>query len=100
MLHVQIPNPMRYLDHVLFHSRTRINLDSHVLRVQAHQFCINLERNEYHVLDAGFWVVLELVIQLISFQFNLIDLSSLSMFVPSPWNPIRLYIRIRQSYHE
>jgi hypothetical protein len=61
---------------------------------------MNLERNEYHAVNAGFWVVLELIIWWISFQFNLIGLSSLAMFVPSPWNPIRLYSRIRQSYHE
>jgi hypothetical protein len=67
MSHVQIPNPMWYLDHVLFNSRTRINLDCHVLRVQARQFCINLERTEYHAVDAGFWAVLELVIRWKSF---------------------------------
>jgi hypothetical protein len=100
MLYAQISNPMWCMDHVLSNSRTRINLDCHVLRVQVRQFCINLERTEYHAVDAGFWVVLELVIRWISFRFNLIDLSSLAMFVPSPRNPIRLYSYIRQSYHE
>jgi hypothetical protein len=37
--------------------------------------CINLERTGYHVVDAAFWVVLELVIRWIRFQSNLIDLS-------------------------
>jgi hypothetical protein len=86
----QISNPMWCLDHVLFNSRTRINLDCHVLRVQARQFFINLERTEYHAVDAVFWVVLELVIRWISFRLNLIGLSSLAMLVPSPRNPIRL----------
>jgi hypothetical protein len=95
MLHSQISNPMWCIDHVLSNSRTRINLDCHVLRVQAYWFCINLERTKYHAVDAGFWVVLELVIRWISFRFNLIDLSSLTMLVPSPRNPIRLYSRIR-----
>jgi hypothetical protein len=100
MLHIQISNSMLCMDHVLPNSRNRINLDCHVLRVQAYRFWINLERTEYHVVDVGFWIVLKLVIRWISFQFNLIGLSSLVMFVPSPQNPIRLYSCIRQSYHE
>jgi hypothetical protein len=55
-----------------------------VLRVQAYQFCINLEITEYHAVDAGFWIVLELIIRWNSFQFDLIGLSSLAMLVPSP----------------
>jgi hypothetical protein len=35
MMYVQILNSMWRMDHVLFNSRTRINLDCHVLRVQA-----------------------------------------------------------------
>jgi hypothetical protein len=61
---------------------------------------MNLERIGYHAVDAGFWVVLELIIWWISFGFNLIDLSSLVMFVPSPWIPIRLFSRIRLCFHE
>jgi hypothetical protein len=44
---------------------------------------INLERTEYHAVDAGFWVALELVIWWIRFQIDLIDLFHLVMFVPS-----------------
>jgi hypothetical protein len=62
--------------------------------------CINLERAGYHAVDAGFWVVLELIIRWIRFQSNLIDLSCLVMFVPSPWTPIRLFSRIRLCSHE
>jgi hypothetical protein len=100
MLHVHIFNSMWCMDHVLPNSQTRINLSCHVLRVQAYQFCINLERTEYHAVDAGFWVVLVLIIRWIRFRFNLMGLSSLVMLVPSPWNPIRLYSCIRQSCHE
>jgi hypothetical protein len=57
--------------------------------------CINLERTGYHAVDAGFWVVLELVIRWIRFQINLIALSRLVMFVPSSWTPNRLFSRIR-----
>jgi hypothetical protein len=35
MMHVQILNSMWRMDHALFNSRIRINLDCHVLRVQA-----------------------------------------------------------------
>jgi hypothetical protein len=35
MMYVQIFNSMKRMDHVLFNSRIRINLDCHVLRVQA-----------------------------------------------------------------
>jgi hypothetical protein len=77
------------------YSRIRINLDCHVLRVQACWSCIDLDRTGYHVVDAGFWIVLELVIRWTRIRFNLIDLSPLAMFVPSPRNPIRLYSRIR-----
>jgi hypothetical protein len=35
MMYVQILNSMRRMDHVLFNSRIRINLDCHVLQVQA-----------------------------------------------------------------
>jgi hypothetical protein len=38
-----------------------------VLRVQACQSCVNLDRTGYHAVDAGFWVVLELIIQWIRF---------------------------------
>jgi hypothetical protein len=38
-----------------------------VLRVQVCQFCINLDRTGYHAVDAGFWVVLELIIRWIRF---------------------------------
>jgi hypothetical protein len=100
VLHVQFSNSMWCMVHVLSNSRTRINLDCHVLRVQAYQFCINLEITEYHAVDAGFWIVLELIIRWNSFQFDLIGLSSLAMLVPSPRNPIRLYSCIRQFYHE
>jgi hypothetical protein len=100
MMRVQIFNPIWCMDHVLFNSRTRINLDCHVLRVQDCWSCINLDGTGYHAVDAGFWIVLELVIRWIRFRFNLIDLSSLAMFVPSPRNLIRLYSRIRQFYHE
>jgi hypothetical protein len=30
--------------------------------------CINLERTEYHAVDAGFWVALEVVIRWIRFS--------------------------------
>jgi hypothetical protein len=100
MMHVQIFNSMWCMDHMLFNSRTQINLDCHVLRVQACWSCLDLDRTGYHAVDVGFWIVLELVIRWIRFQFNLIDLSSLAMFVPSSRNPIRLYNRIRQFYHE
>jgi hypothetical protein len=100
MMHIQISNLMWCMDHMLFNSRTQINLDCHVLQVQACWSCLDLDRTRYHAVDAGFWIVLELVIRWIRFQFNLIDLSSLAMFVPSPRNPIRLYSRIRQFYHE
>jgi hypothetical protein len=66
-----------------------------MLRVQACQSCVNLDRTRYHAVDAGFWVVLELIIRWIRFRFDLIGLSSLAVFVPSPWIPIRLYSRIR-----
>jgi hypothetical protein len=71
-------------------SRIQINPDYHVLRVEAYRFCVNIERTEYHVVDAGFWVVLELIIQWIRFRFNLIGLSSLVMLVPSSRNLDRL----------
>jgi hypothetical protein len=32
------------------------------------EVCINLERTGYHAVDAGFWVVLELVIRWIRFS--------------------------------
>jgi hypothetical protein len=38
-----------------------------MLRVQACQFCVNLDRTGYHAVDAGFWVVLELFIRWIRF---------------------------------
>jgi hypothetical protein len=38
-----------------------------VLRVQAFQFCVNLDRTGYHAVDAGFWVDLELIIRWIRF---------------------------------
>jgi hypothetical protein len=81
-------------------SRIQINLDCHVLRVQAYRFCVNLERTEYHAVDAGSWVVLELIIRWIRFRFNLIGLSSLVMLVPSSRNSDRLYSCIRQCSHE
>jgi hypothetical protein len=90
MLHVQVSNPTWHMDHVLFSSRTRINLDCHVLWVQVYQSCLDLDRTGYHAVDAGFWVVLDLIIRWIKFRFNLIDLSPLITFVPSSWNPIRL----------
>jgi hypothetical protein len=34
-MHIQIFNSMWCMDHVLFNSQTQINLDCHVLRVQA-----------------------------------------------------------------
>jgi hypothetical protein len=52
---------------------------------------MNLDRTGYHAVDAGFWVVLELIIRWFRFRFNLIDLSYLVMFVPSPRIPIRLF---------
>jgi hypothetical protein len=61
---------------------------------------MNLERAEYHAVDAGFWVVLELIIRWIRFRFNLIGLSSLAMFVPYQRIPIRLYSCIRLRFHE
>jgi hypothetical protein len=100
MMCIQIFNSMWCMDHLLFNSRTQISLDCHVLRVQACWSCIDLDRTGYHAVDAGFWIVSELVIRWIRFRFNLIDLSSLAMFVPSPRNPIRLYSCIRQFYHE
>jgi hypothetical protein len=100
MMRAQIFNSMWFMDHVLFNSRTQINLDCHVLRVQACWSCLDLDRTEYHAVDAGFWIVSDLVISWIRFRFNLIDLSSLAMFVPSPRNLIRLYSRIQQFYHQ
>jgi hypothetical protein len=41
-----------------------------MLRVQACQFCVNLDRTGYHAVDAGFWVVLELIIQWIRFLIH------------------------------
>jgi hypothetical protein len=99
-LHVHIFSLIRHVDHVFFNSRTRINLSCHMLRVQACQSCVNLERTGYHVVDAGFWIVLELIIRWIRFRFNLIGLSSLAMFVPSPRNLIRLYSCIWLCFHE
>jgi hypothetical protein len=99
MLHVQTLDPTWHMDHVFFDSRTRINLDCHVLWVQVCQSCLDHDRTGYHAVDAGFWVVLELIIWWIRFRFNLIDLSLLTMLVPSPRDPIRLYSRIRQSSH-
>jgi hypothetical protein len=100
MMCIQFFNSMWCMDHVLFNSQTQVNLDCHVLRVQACWSCIDLDRTGYHGVDAGFWIVSELVIRWIRFRFNLIDLSSLAMFIPSPRDPIRLYSRIRQFYHE
>jgi hypothetical protein len=99
-MRVQIFNSMWCMDHVLFNRRTQINLGCHVLWVQACWSCIDLDRSGYHAVDAGLWIVLELVIRWIRFRFNLIDLSSLATFVPSPRNLIWLYSRIRQFYHE
>jgi hypothetical protein len=82
------------MDHLFSNSRTRINLDCHVLWVQVYQSCLDLDRIGYHAVDAGFWVVLELIIRWIRFRFNLMDLSSLITLVPSSQNPIRLYSRI------
>jgi hypothetical protein len=87
MLHVQVSNLTWHVDHVLFSSRTRINLNCHVLRVQVYQSCLDLDRTGYHAVDVGFWVVLELIIWWIRFRFNLIDLSSLIMLVPSSTEP-------------
>jgi hypothetical protein len=78
----------------VLYSRILINIDCHVLRVQACWSCIDLDGTRYHAVDAGFSIVLELVIRWTRIRFNLIDLSSLAMFVPSPRNPIRLYNRI------
>jgi hypothetical protein len=89
MLHIQVSNSMWCVDHVFSNSRTRINLDCHVLWVQVYQSCLDLDRTGYHAVDAGFWAVLELIIRWIRFRFNLIDLSSLITLVPSPRNPIR-----------
>ena len=52
-----------------------VNLDCHVLRVQARWSCVDLDRTGYHAVDAGFWVVLELIIRWIRIRFDLIDLS-------------------------
>jgi hypothetical protein len=100
MMYVQIFNSTWCMGHVLFKSRIWINLDCYVLRVQACWFCIDLDRAGYHAVDAGFWIVLELVIRWTRIRFNLIDLSSLTIFVPSPRNPDRLYNRIRHVYHK
>jgi hypothetical protein len=89
MLRVHIFGLKLLVDHVFFNSRTRTDLSCHVLWVQACQSCINLERTGYHAVDAGFWIVLELIIWWIRFRFNLIGLSSSAMFVASPRNPIR-----------
>jgi hypothetical protein len=48
-------------------SRNRTNLTCYVLRVQACQSCVNLDRTGHHEVDAGFWVVLELIIRWIGF---------------------------------
>jgi hypothetical protein len=40
MMHVQVFSSMWCMDHVLLNSRIRINLDCHVLQVQACQPCI------------------------------------------------------------
>jgi hypothetical protein len=100
MLHVHIFGLIRHMDHVFSNSWTRINLSCQVLRVQTCWSCMNLERTEYHAVDAGFWVVLELIIGWIRFRFNLIGFSSLAIFVPSPRNPIRLYSCIQLCYQE
>jgi hypothetical protein len=63
-------------------------------------FCIDLDRTGYHAVDVGFWIVLELVIRWSRIRFNLIDLSPLTIFVPSPRNLIRLHSCIWQYYHE
>jgi hypothetical protein len=62
------------VDHVLSDSRNRVDLGCYVLRVKLANVDINLERAEYHAVDAGFWIALELVIRWIRFQTNLIDL--------------------------
>ena len=40
-----------------------VNLDCHVLRVHVRWSCVDLDRAGYHAVDAGFWVVLELIIR-------------------------------------
>jgi hypothetical protein len=62
------------------------NKYSRLIEIHRQQSCMNLERTKYHAVDAGFWIVLELIIRWISFRFNLIGLSPLAMFVRSPWN--------------
>ena len=56
----------------------RFDLNCHVLRVQACWIRSNLDRTGYNAVDAGFWVVLELVIRWTRVLFNLIDLIVLS----------------------
>jgi hypothetical protein len=61
------------------YSRTpEIDLGCHVLRVRACRLCSDLDRTGYHAVDAGFWVVLELVIRWTRIRFNLMDLSLLA----------------------
>ena len=81
-------------------AESETDLGCHVSRVQACRHCVDLDRTGYHAVDAGFWVVLELIIRWIRIRFDLIDLSLPIRLVPSPWTPIRLNSRIRQCSHE
>jgi hypothetical protein len=55
--------------------------------------CINLERTEYHAVDAGFWVALEVVIRWIRFRTNLIDLfvGNVCSFFMDPESAVQPY---------
>ena len=76
-------------------AESETDLGCHVSRVRACRYRVDLDRTGYHAVDAGFWVVLELIIRWIRIRFDLIDLSLSIRLVPSPWTPIRLNSRIR-----
>jgi hypothetical protein len=65
-----------------------------MLRVQACQFCVNLDRIGHHAVDAGFWVVLELIIRWIRFLIQsdrFIIFGNVCSFSMDPDSAVQLY---------
>jgi hypothetical protein len=65
-----------------------------MLRVQAYSFCVNLDRTGYHAVDAGFWVVLKLIIRWISIliQSDRFDIfGNVCSFSMDPDSAVQLY---------
>jgi hypothetical protein len=76
-----------------------------MLRVQTCLFRVNLDRTRYHAVDAGFWVVLELIIRWIrpliqSDRF--IVLGNVCSFSMDPDSVVQLYSvmlsRVKRAY--